>query len=175
MNKRFIKDLIHCRYVDRLQGKRKILKYDLMQHQWMTANLFIYFASLEDVSYTANELRLIMNHDILETITNDLPYTVKNFSEETRSYWGNIEDCIVGDIKNCYLRQFTDQSIKEHLTPRQYALFKCCDLLDLYLFVEEEACLGNVSRDLAEVKCKCEEIINKLAQENHFYNISKYI
>jgi len=153
-----IKYLRKCKNIDRLSLYFKFREYNLLEHQYMTAMLFKQFASIEDIAYTMVEFEEILCHDVLETITTDLSYEVKNLSAETKRCWNKIEEEVIEN--NPILSKFSDKSIKECLTKEQYKMFKCCDLLDLWMFCKEEQVIGNSHRDIKRVVATCEKLIN---------------
>jgi len=162
---------IKCRYTDRLALGFKHRSYNLMEHQYMVGMLFRHFALLEDVSYDINVWNIIFHHDIVETCTLDLPYTVKNFNERVKQSWDKIEEELIN--KHFKLERYNDKNIKESLTPIQYSLFKACDILDLYIFTMEEISIGNNSKYMKEVESNCKKIINSL--DFKFPHIKKFI
>lgn len=160
-----------CRNIQRLNGVYTQRDYNLMEHQWMVGVLFRQFASLEDVSYDINVWDIILKHDLVETITMDLPWPVKNFNNETKEAWETIEKEI--GKEHFQFEQYSDESIKSNLNPRQFALFKACDTLDLLIFVKEEIEFGNDSKEMLEVERNCLKILGSL--EFKFPKIYKFI
>lgn len=165
--------LLRMKHVDRLSGTPTIQRYNLMEHQYIVAQLFRIFAAQEDVSYTVQELDIVLNHDILETETGDLLYTAKNLNSKVKEHWESIEQEIAEHYP--YLLRYSDEFIKESLNERQHALFKCCDLLDLWLFIDSEENLGNRDKRLMVVKGRTTELIVQLAESNGFSRILKFI
>lgn len=159
------------KYIDRLTGVPKQRNYNLMEHSYMVGMLFRHFASIEDVPYDINIWDMVFNHDIAECVTQDLPYPVKNFNKITKDSWEAIEEELLQ--ANPALKRYGDKELKESMSPRQYALFKMCDILDLLIFVKEEIDLGNNSKEIKEVERNCFKIINNL--EFPFPKIKKYI
>lgn len=159
------------RNINRLSMMFTFRNYNLMEHQYMVAMLFRKFASLEDVAYDINVLDLVLHHDIVETVTSDLPWPVKNFSMETKAAWEVIEDKITDH--HFQLEKYSDHNLKMGMTKRQYDLFKVCDVLDLLIFVREERKLGNNSEDIIEVEDNCFKIFDSI--ETRFPHIKEYI
>jgi len=159
------------KYVNRLSQMYKTREYSLFDHQYMVLVLFRRFASLEDISYDMNVLDIVMHHDMLEVISTDLPHPIKNISPEAKKNWIAIEKEIVK--KNFQFEKYTDDSINTNLTARQFALFKACDVLDLWIFCKEEQEFGNSSKEIQEVILTCESIINSL--DFTFPRIIKYM
>lgn len=162
---------LKCRNVERLSQVYIHRNYNLMSHQWMTGMLFRHFASLEDVPYDINVWDIVLNHDILETISTDLPWPIKNFSDKTKDAWSVIENELIN--KHFQLLKYSDENIKKSLNARQFALFKMCDILDLWLFVKEEISIGNNSKQIKEVEENCYKIFDSI--EFKFHNIIKFI
>lgn len=166
-----IKYYCKMKNIDRLAQGYKNRPYNLLEHQYMVAMLFRHFASLEDVSYDINVLDLVLHHDIVEVVSADLPWPIKNFNYKTKEAWGVIEEEVIK--KHFQLEKFSDENLKKGMTPIQFALFKACDILDLYIFVKEEMKLGNNTIFIKEVEKNCLDIINSL--EFDFPKIKKFI
>ena len=149
---------LKCRNVERLSQVYIHQSYNLMSHQWMTGMLFKHFASLEDVPYDINAWDIVLKHDLLETISTDLPWPIKNFNDKTKDSWGIIENELIS--KHFQLEKYSDENIKKSLNERQYALFKVVDVLDLWIFVKEEISIGNNSKQIKEVEENCIKIID---------------
>lgn len=157
--------------IDRMQGLPKQRNYSLMEHSYMVTVLFRHFASIENVSYDMCALDIVMHHDIVESVTMDLPWPIKNHNSETKLAWGVIEEELIKT--HFQLSNYSDTNIKGSLTPLQYSLFKACDTLDLLIFVKEEQALGNNTKELREVESNCLGIFKSIG--HHFPKISKYI
>lgn len=164
---------LNCRKVDRLGLVYHHRRYDLMQHQWMVGMLFRYFASLEDVSYDINVWEIVLKHDMLESVSMDLPYPVKTLNKRTEQAWSLIEKEIV--FENSKLSRYSDKNIKEGMTDRQFALFKVCDYLDLFLFIKEEMSYGNNCKEIIEVEQNCFNIFDSIFEKFSFPKIKKFI
>lgn len=143
--------------IDRLARMAKIRRYSLMEHSYMVAVLFRYFASKEDVPYDMCVFEHILHHDLLEAVSSDLPYDVKTLSQTTRKSWETIENEILKE--HHLLRRYSDDNIKQTLSPRQFELFKACDMLDLWVFLKQEQSLGNTNKDCIEITQRCVDII----------------
>lgn len=143
--------------IDRLAGKFKLRKYDLAQHSYYTAILFSEFAKLEDISYDTSVLEMILSHDMMEVITTDLPWTCKNLSEKTKECWNIIEE----ESANAFpeFKKYSDEALKSCMTKEQHELFKCCDYLELFLFIHEERQLGNNTEGMLDVYNNCINLI----------------
>lgn len=155
-----IRYYLKCKNVRRMGNIFTHRPYNLMEHQWMVGMLFRHFASLENIPYDINIWDIILKHDLLETESMDLPWPVKNLSPKVKECWGKIEDEVAN--QHFKLQRYTDEQIKEKLTPLQYNLFKVCDTLDLLLFVKEEIAIGNNTESIREVESNCWKIINNL-------------
>lgn len=154
--------------LDRLNGKFKHRSYNLIEHSYMVTVLFRHFAFKEDIAYDMQVIDTIMHHDIVETVTSDLPYTVKNHSEKTKTLWGELEKDVVNSFP--FLKRYSDEGIKELLSEIQHDLFKVCDLLDLWIFLKEEKSYGNNSFDVNDIIIRCEELI-----EGKFIHVDKFM
>lgn len=149
--------------IDRLTGVTKHKNYNLLEHSYMVAILFKKFASIEDVPYTMVEFDLVMNHDIVESVTGDLSYEVKKATHKTEISWEIIEDEIIKIHPQ--LDHYSDKRIKSGLNERQYNLFKTCDTLDLWIFLKEEVALGNTTSRVMQIIGNCERLIAKYGSE----------
>lgn len=157
--------------IDRLSGVFKHRNYNLLEHSYMVATLFKEFASKENVPYTMAEFDLVLNHDLVESITGDLSYEVKNSSEATKQHWEEIEEEVI--TPHPKLSRYLDSYIKGHLTERQYLLLKTCDTLDLWIFLKEEVAMGNNTVRVHKIITTCEELFQKYASS--FPAVNKFI
>lgn len=155
--------------VDRLSGVSKHRSYNILEHSYMVAILFKYFASKENVPYGFAEFDYILNHDLLESVSGDLSYEVKNISQLTKDSWHTIEKEVIHLHPS--LSKYSDSNIKQNLSELQFKLFKACDLLDLWIFLIEERALGNYTRRVQEIIYRCEELIDGLG----FKKINEFI
>ncbi len=159
--------LIKCKNVERLSGKFKHRGYNLLEHQYLVGMLFRHFASIEDVPYDIRVWDIILKHDIVETVTQDLVFPVKNFNKKTKKFWEEIEKEILSEHPKLFM--YSNDYMKKALTEGQYNLFKVCDLLDLWIFCKQEIQFGNNSKDMNDVVKKCEELIlGKFKSVNKF-------
>lgn len=142
--------------IDRLAGKFKLRKYDLAQHSYFTGIFFIHFAKLEGIEYSTEVLETVLSHDLMETLTSDLPWNIKNMSEVTKECWSKIENETARVFPE--FQKYSDEAIKSSLTEEQFKLFKCMDYLDLFLFIHEEILLGNVTSEMVEIYERCIEL-----------------
>lgn len=154
--------------LDRLNGKFKTRGYNLLEHSYMVAMLFKNFAYIEDISYDMQVFDKILHHDIVEVVTADLPWDVKNFSEITKNSWENIEKELISECK--FLNRYTDDNFQ--FTESQYKLFKACDVLDLWIFLKEESSYGNKSNDVIEILDRCKTMLN---EKYNFTSILTYM
>lgn len=169
-----IENLLVSRDIPRLTGIYTHKSYDLMQHQFVVCNLFMYFAEKENINYTLNELKLVLNHDLVETATRcDLPYTIKNLNKVTKRAWEVIEEEVVNVSPE--LKPYSDKAIKEGLNEKQFALFKVCDYLDLIIFIKQEMSLGNNTKRIIEVHNNCLKLIPDICKRHKFDNILKFM
>lgn len=166
----FISNIRKMNNIDRLSLVMKHRKYSITEHCFHTAMLFQKFCIEMNVEYTLNDLNLILLHDILETKTSDLPYIVKNFNEKTRAAWDMIEKEIVNycclQENHTSLFYYYDETICRILGEEKYRIFKLCDLLELFEFIDEEISLGNKTKDIIEIYGRCICIIRDLCSQN---------
>jgi 5'-deoxynucleotidase YfbR-like HD superfamily hydrolase len=163
-----IKHYQRMRNIDRLSGTLKNRQYDLMQHSYMVAILFMRFSKLEGIPIDMVVLDCVLHHDILEVITGDLIWPVKNFSAKTKASWELIEEEIVNS--NPEFKKYSDVEMENTMTKIQYTLFKACDVLDLYIFCMEEQTMGNHSKEVIEVIYNCRVML-----DGKFSTIDNYI
>jgi len=100
---------------------------------------------------------LVLHHDIIETVTSDIPYPVKNFNRKTVECWSTIEQEIIQN--HAQLIRYSDKNIEQAMTDKQFLLFKVCDLLDLWIFLKEEQKMGNNSSSCKKIIKTCVELI----------------
>lgn len=143
--------------VNRLGNEPILRSYNLLEHSYMVTALFCHFAKIEGIKYTAKALEAIMHHDVLEVVTGDLPYNIKNLTPETKACWQAIERVTVEAFPELF--EFTDESIMRRLTSKQRKLFRVCDLLDLWIFLQEERRLGNTALPIHEIIETCKRKI----------------
>lgn len=156
------------KYVDRLTRHSKHRSYNLLEHSYMVAVLFRKFAAKEDIAYDMQVFDFVLHHDIVEVVSSDLPYDVKNLTAATKKAWGSIEDEVVS--AHHQLSRYSDDEIKSAMSQIQYALFKACDLLDLWLFLKEEEAMGNKTKTIYQMIDKCETLLR-----GKFISIDKFI
>jgi len=139
--------------IDRLAGKHKLRKYSLDTHCYYTTLFFMDFAKKESIAYDENVLDLVLKHDLVETISADLIYTVKNINDVTRECWAQIEREAI-KVNRDY-EPYSDENLKKRLSKEQHDLLKCCDYLELWIFIREEMELGNKTEGMEEVYDNC--------------------
>ena len=123
--------------VQRCGLARKIKGYDLKQHGFGVLSIMLDLAYLLGVdSFTEDEIRIILRHDILETFTGDLPWVIKNLNSTTQKSWEAIENEVLGSgqVKSAALETYTDEFIEKTFSPIKYNLFKLADMLDLLFY-----------------------------------------
>lgn len=153
-----IKNLCKMRNVQRLSGTHKSRSYNLLEHSFLVGSLFAEFCEEEGIEVSYKELKTILYHDILETETGDLIYPVKNLNRLTRDCWNAIEESVLAE--NPQLRPYSDESLSNILSPEKLHIFKCCDLLELWVFCREEEVYGNGSIEIKNVLKTCQEILS---------------
>ena len=151
----------------RLTGHFIHRSYNLVEHQYGVAMLFQIFAIEEGIEYDLKALNVVLHHDVAERITSDLPYPIKNFSEQTKQAWRLIENEV---CKGKDVEEFSDENIKKLLTEQQYKLFKAVDILELWIFIWEELHIGNKTAEMYKVKDVCEGLMI-----GKFKSIDKYL
>ncbi len=168
-----IENLLICRDIPRMTGVYTHKSYDLMHHQFIVGNLFIHFAELEGVEFDVEHLKIVFNHDLVETATRcDLPHPIKNLNAITRRAWEVIEEEVIN--VNPALAKYSDKAIKSGLNKKQHALFKACDYLDLLIFIMQERALGNNAKRIIEVLDKSFELLGKICDEHGFKTMYKF-
>ena len=152
-----IKYLLKCKDVERLSQYYHHRQYNLMEHQYLVGMMFMAFAKEENIEYDITVLQLVMKHDLLETISMDLSYEVKNLSFKTQEAWDVIEN----EVASCnpVLDKYTDVNIESGMNQEQFKLFKACDLLDLLLFLYSEESIGNNGVKIQILINRCQELI----------------
>jgi 5'-deoxynucleotidase YfbR-like HD superfamily hydrolase len=135
----------------------------------MVMSLFKVFCEREGIHYNLEVLDLVANHDILETVTGDILYPVKNINDETRRAVEVLEEAAVRLPQNKHLRNYTDEKIKKALNKDQHDMFKACDTLCLWIFcVKEYQMTGQSS--IQEVINTCSKLLS-----NKFASISVFM
>lgn len=157
--------------VDRLSGTHKIKRYSLAEHSYFVALLFQILAEEEKIEYSLKDFSLIMRHDLIEVITSDLIFPVKNFSEKTEKAWGEIEQELYNFNKEKFLCLPTDKSLEEELPPLVFHLFKDCDMLELLLFCYEEEKLGSKVKTVRIII----EALTKSLEDSAFNSVRRII
>lgn len=157
--------------VTRMSGAFIHQSYNLLEHQYMVGMLFQRFAKLDNVPYDINDLNIVLHHDIVETVTGDLSWVVKNFNQVTKASWATIEEELVH--KYFQLEKYSDENIRKGLTELQFLLFKACDILDLFIFIHEEIKLGNRSDEIIEAYNNCLKIFDDINIKNNFPHLKK--
>ncbi len=145
--------------VQRLSGTTKLRSYNLAEHSYFVTLLFQDFAKLEGIDYNIDVLEAVLKHDFLEVLTADLPYHVKNHSEETQKAWATIENAVAEAKRDEFASPLmSDSEIRSILNEEQFILMKACDILELLLFCLEEWTLGNKTKALRVVLNNCVKI-----------------
>lgn len=163
-----IKEYRRMLNIQRLSGTPKLKGYDLAQHSYYVALLYLHFARKEEISVNVVILEKILKHDLLEIYTGDLPWPAKNLNDMTQTSWMAIED----EISDTYpiAKPFTDSKIKQYLNEQQLKLFKVIDLLELWIFCKEEITLGNASKEVKHVEENCVNLM-----KGKFESVDKFI
>lgn len=144
--------------IERLAGTMKHRSYNLAEHSFYVMQLFSMIAESENIPYEANDLIIASRHDLLESISGDLLYPVKNLNQTTKDCWEQIEDEIT--ISYPLLIPYSDHNIVNGFSdPELHKVMKCADILDLYLFCKEEEAMGNQTKNLHRVIAECEKLL----------------
>lgn len=155
--------------VNRLSGRHIQRNYNIALHSYYVGLLFMHFAEIENIEFDVEVLNIVFKHDVLESITNDLPWPVKNLNEKTKKNWEEIEEEVIK--ANPILKNYSDEIIKMTLNKDQFNLFKACDYLELWIFVGEEISLGNCTNDIVIIFDRSRELI----REFRFKSIMDFI
>lgn len=144
--------------IERLAGTMKHRSYNLAEHSFYVMQFFSMIAETEGIPYTEKDLLLASRHDLLEAVTGDLLYPVKNLNEITKKNWEEIEEEVVKRYPT--LSAYSDEALKSNFSNKElHKVLKCADILDLLLFCKEEQTMGNKSQNLNKVKEECESLL----------------
>jgi 5'-deoxynucleotidase YfbR-like HD superfamily hydrolase len=164
-----ISDYRKMLYINRIPGVYKTRNYNLAEHSYFVAILFIRFAKEEGFILTSEMIEAVLNHDVVETITADLPHHVKNHSQVTKDAWASIEAELVASYPE--FSEYADEALDKVLG-HTHRLFKACDILELYIFCTEERVHGNKNPFILKVLNKCKALLDK---ELAFKSISEFL
>lgn len=157
--------------VDRMSTSLKNRKYSLAEHSYYVASMFEDFARAENLPYSTKDMYFVMRHDYLEAITADLIYPIKKLSKITSSCWDMIETETIKQKESELITLFSDEDLKNALSPILYHLLKTCDFLDLFLFCLEEAFLGNITVELRHTM----EALKPIILDSGFKSINSFV
>lgn len=153
----YIEHLRQMKNLNRFNGKFIFRSYNLLEHSFGVAALFVQFAKEEGIEINSHVIDLVMNHDMPEVVTTDLLHPIKHFSTETLQAWEVIEGELLEEHEE--LSCYSGKNMKLVLTEQQYRLFKACDYFDLFLFCREEINLGNNDPEINSAFYKCISMI----------------
>lgn len=157
--------------IERLAGTMKHRSYNLAEHSFYVMQLFSMIAEAEMIPYDKRDLILASRHDLLESITGDLLYPVKNLNGVTKESWEIIESEVIK--KYPILEPYSDYNLKNGFSNDElHKVMKSADVLDLWLFCKEEKAMGNVSKNLLRVTGICE---NMLINEYYYQSVEKFM
>lgn len=146
--------------IQRLAGVPKHRSYNLAEHSYFTALLFLDICNAIGAAPTAGQLDLVLKHDLLEVFTADLPYPIKNLNDVTKAAWATIEqEAIHANLTVGFLGEYADSSLADGLK-ELHDVFKAADLLELWIFCTEEQVMGNCSVQIEGVCRKCEDLLS---------------
>jgi len=146
--------------VYRCSGTRLNRPYSLSEHGFHVAELLYVLSARIGVVPTAQDMFLAMNHDMVETETGDLLYPAKNSSETTKIAWRIVEEQIISAVPA--LAPFEDHAIHSKMSSETvHALFRFCDMLELWYAMREERVTGNCSPDVLRILSVAERILRQ--------------
>lgn len=160
-----IDHFLKMKNVERMQGTFKLRPYNLMEHSYAVTALFIEMSKREGIEITVQDITDVISHDLLETQTGDLIWSVKHFSDKTLQAWDVIEDEILDEFPEL---KYTDNL---QLDSVKHRLFKACDNLDLWIFCMQEQEFGNDSRAIRDIISNCEMLI----ENRKFDSVGEYM
>lgn len=106
--------------------------YTVAAHSWGVAVLLHQIFSGHPRYYEALELALF--HDVPERWTGDLPAPIKHNNKEVSNAIMNVDQAVA---------QWLDIPSEHEASEDAFYIFKLCDLLELYLWAQEEMAMGN--------------------------------
>lgn len=164
-----IKDYLEARKplrnIQRFSMEYCITKQNLPEHGYHVANLF-YTSCVEcGLDVKAEELFVVMNHDFLESKTGDLNHAVKNKNEVTKTTWVMLEN----EVTTAHLRKYLDQELEFTLGVNRHHILLFCDAMDAFLYLREEAAMGNVS--MKSIESYYKENLQRMVAESPTANI----
>lgn len=148
----------------RLNGVPLVQVYSTAEHSYYVAILFDAMAKAHGITYTVNEMRFVLQHDVLEAVTGDVLLPVKIHSEETKKLWERIEELLTREAHPS-LKDITDEAAETFFDPIVWKLFKACDLLELFLFCREEIEMGNTNDQVMAVFRNCANLLPEFGFE----------
>jgi 5'-deoxynucleotidase YfbR-like HD superfamily hydrolase len=153
------------RHVQRLSGTPILKPYSIAEHCYFTGLLFMEVAERDNVSVTLKDIKKVFMHDILEVKTGDLLYPAKHSNAACEKNWDEIEQIVVNKSAPLLAPYMDDAgwSSKE-----AQALFKVCDLLELFMFCRDEQAIGNYSVHMRNVRNNCRSWLPKMLADLPF-------
>lgn len=152
--------------VQRMNGNPMLMEYRLPKHGYFVLSIAIDLARILGVKFSMEEVDVILRHDFAETVTSDLPYPLKNLSEETKAAWDVIEKAAMENSKYQSFRKYSDEEIHAVLgTGLKWWIFKFADMLELAISCAEEVEMGNKSLQVNRVQIKCAECLLKMLND----------
>ncbi|MGL5913528.1 MAG: YfbR-like 5'-deoxynucleotidase [Bacteroidales bacterium] len=154
------------RTVERCSLAPKIRSYDLMQHSFGVLSIYLDLINIFNLpTQTQDKIETVLRHDLLEVLTGDLPYNIKNLNDTVSTMWESIENEVAKKTKCPAIVACTDANIKTVLSVLEYKVFKLADMLDLLFYCTEEASLGNDSDDMLAILNNSTDISIKLIKD----------
>lgn len=163
---RYITEVLMYAYkqqnVHRLQTIHTIRPYSVALHSYYTAIIFMEICHSLALPIYSDVIRLVLLHDIAESVTGDLIYPIKNYNDETKKLWSALEEEVLRDSRIAF---YSDEKIKDNLSPTHWRIFRAADLYELFIFCTTEWELGNHTAGIKQVIDNCKEYIPEFGIE----------
>jgi len=134
------------RNVYRYQTIHTVRKQNVAEHSNFVGILFIEICRDEGCGIDTCDILYVMRHDLMETITGDLPYPVK---ESIKEEWETAERRL--SLKNRYLPYYTDKSCPFKDDKTKYTIFNAAEAIEVLMFCLEELEAGNRHEDIIKI------------------------
>jgi len=154
-----IKSMRKMRYITRFTGKCLLQPPNVAEHGQQVAGIFIILSKYWGIPISVDSLDFVVNHDLFETETGDLPYDVKHF-EDNEQYWDKIEETVLK--KYPHLSRYTDSSAP--LSNDEKWLFRMADAIEGMMTCIEEQRMGNKTYVVEQCRMVYHSTIEKLCK-----------